>query len=162
MKTLVTIILFTGILGLFACLTAGDDVATPRAPIAVTITDAGLQEVIAVRYLTLKEGIEPAEFERFVTEEFSPALRGRFPGIDGMILKGDRGINAGKYVYVLNFQSVHVRDYYFPSPETPPTDAWIGAMASCGTDCAGILDALAGYIVETSDDYTDYVQLIQK
>lgn len=83
------------------------------APPDTGIVDAG--EVVAIRHLTLKRKTDPGAFEKYVAEEYAPAYRKFVPGVRALILKADRGKNAGKYIHLYIFDSVYTRDLYFPA-----------------------------------------------
>ena len=65
----------------------------------------------------MKEGIDPAAFERFAAEELTATFDEHVPGVRAFIMKGDRGNNEGGYLFVLVFDSINTRDFYFSSPE---------------------------------------------
>ena len=56
----------------------------------------------------LKPGASEAEFEQFVEEKMYPSWE--VPGTAIQVLKGDRGERAGKYLFVVEFNSVALRD----------------------------------------------------
>ena len=63
----------------------------------------------------LRPGVDPAEFERFALGEFIPALQALgVPGVRFALLKAERGVEAGAYQFLMAFDSVDVRDRYFP------------------------------------------------
>lgn len=74
----------------------------------------GADEVIAIRELELRPGVDLAAFERFVTETYNPGWAGAVPGVRGHIAKGDRGAHKGQYAFILTFESEKVRDEIFP------------------------------------------------
>ena len=59
--------------------------------------------VVALREVTLKAGVDPAEFERFVAEEFTPAFKQYVPGVRAFVMKGIRGDRTGGYTFALVF-----------------------------------------------------------
>ena len=62
-------------------------------------------EVLGIRHVTLKEGVDSDEFERFFVEEYQPVYNERFPGLQFMLLKGDRGQDvAGIFSYSRSVQ----------------------------------------------------------
>lgn len=75
---------------------------------------AGSAEVVAMRELQLKAGVDPAEFERFVTATYNPAWEGAVPGLRGYIAKGDRGVRNGRYALILIFDTEKTRNAIFP------------------------------------------------
>jgi hypothetical protein len=75
---------------------------------------SGAGEVVAVRELELKPGIDPAEFDRFVVSTFNPAWEGTVPGVRAYIARADRGARKGSYALVLIFDSEKTRDAIYP------------------------------------------------
>jgi len=74
-----------------------------------------MSKVYGVHVVELNEGITPEFFERFVIEEFLPALPlNRTPGVRASILKGERGARIGEYLFLFEFDSIEVRNRYFP------------------------------------------------
>jgi hypothetical protein len=48
-----------------------------------------------------------------------PALPlNRTPGVKASLLKADRGARAGQYLWMFEFDSVEIRDRYFPGPQS--------------------------------------------
>ena len=78
-----------------------------------------MPKVYGLREIELRRGVDEAEFERFVTEEWYPAWRWPGAGMRLRILRGDRGNRAGKYLLLLEFDSVEARDRCFPPPGGP-------------------------------------------
>jgi hypothetical protein len=58
--------------------------------------------------------VEPEEYERFFAEEIAPSPM--LPGWKTHLLKGDRGARAGKYLVLLEIESLESRDRCFPRP----------------------------------------------
>lgn len=75
---------------------------------------AGSGEVVAIRELELKPGVDPADFERFVIGTYNPAWEGAVPGTRGYIAKADRGTRKGSYALVLIFDSEKTRSVIYP------------------------------------------------
>ncbi len=73
-----------------------------------------MSKVFGMHMIALKPGVKAEDFEKFVAEEIYP-----LPSLEGSeiyLLKGDRGDREGKYLVMYKFESVEVRDRYFPSP----------------------------------------------
>ncbi len=137
----------------------------PLGPAAQPAVHAG--DVVALRAVTLKAGGDPAEFERFAVEELSPTFDQYVPGVKAFLLKGNRGDRKGGYLFVLIFDSINTRNFYFPSrgsgefnmPEEP-LSLWRPGQRV-------IMDRLLGYVValgggatvEHTGGFTDYVVL---
>src|SRR5215211_9391078 len=70
--------------------------------------------VYGLHEIELQPGVEPEEYERVFAEEFSPSFT--LPGWKTHLLKGERGERAGKYLILLEIESLEARDRYFPRP----------------------------------------------
>lgn len=74
-----------------------------------------MAKVFGVHVVELKPGTTPEFFERFVLEQFLPALPlDRTPGVRAYLLKADRGARANQFLWMFEFDSVEIRDRYFP------------------------------------------------
>jgi hypothetical protein len=73
-----------------------------------------MAKIIGIHEVELRSGAQAADFERFVAEEFIPASS-KVPGMQLSLLKADRGARVGKYVILMEIESVDARDRYFPS-----------------------------------------------
>ena len=136
-----------------------DHPAIAKLPSASLFTDPG--NIVAVRDITLKDGVTVEEFERFAVEEFSPVFEQQVPGVKAFIMKGNRGDKKGSYSYVLIFDSVNTRDFYYPfehgGEESVPATSeklWLPAREA-------IYDKLVKYVdgIGETEGYTDYVVL---
>ena len=83
-------------------------------PVFAQPSRAGSWEVIAVRELELKAGVDAAEFERFARATYNPGWNGVVPGLKAHIAKGDRGALKGGYALILIFDGEKTRDAIFP------------------------------------------------
>jgi hypothetical protein len=70
--------------------------------------------VFGLHEIELQPGVDPEEYERFFAEEIAPSPE--LPGWKTHLLKGDRGARAGKYLVLLEIESLESRDRYFPRP----------------------------------------------
>jgi len=93
-----------------------------------------MAKAIRIFQYTLNAGVQPEEFERFVSEELTKAP---FPsaGHHMQFLKcnGDsQGDLAGTYANVFEFESVELRDKYFPTvfETTAEFDEWSAEHAA--------------------------------
>ena len=118
----------------------------------------GTGKVLGIHHCTLKQGVDPQEFERFVVEEyFSPEIE--LPGWHGMLVKGERGANVGQYIIVYEINSVFTRNYFVPEPSIQSEEAkaiiekWGGSWAQ--------LQKRVSEMAEISE-YTDYVALVRE
>src|SRR5215211_3637850 len=71
------------------------------------------QSCSACTKLSPQPGVEPDDYERFFAEEIATVV---LPGWKTHLLKGDRGERAGKYLVLLEIESLEARDRYFPRP----------------------------------------------
>jgi hypothetical protein len=113
-------------------------------------------EVIAIRELQLKPGVDVAEFERFVRETYNPSWQAAVPGMRGYIAKGDRGQQKGTYVLVFVFDSEKTRNTIFPKEgggASGKFTALLEAPFSLGKTLEAYIEA------GTLSVYTDYIAL---
>lgn len=160
MKTMLTLLCGLGIAGMAMTYpaTKSAEVTTVQSLATVSeIAAADGSEVIAIRYLTLKDGVEAAAFERFAVEEYVPAINTYLPGVRAWIAKGERGTNVGGYVLVSFFESLHTRNYYFPDPDAEEmSEASQMAVDASGGLLQEVTDELTTY-TDGFNEYTDYV-----
>lgn len=78
-----------------------------------------MAKVFGIHVIELSEGTTPEFFEKFVIEQFLPALPlSLTPGVKASLLKADRGARADQYLWMFEFDSVETRDKYFPRPQS--------------------------------------------
>jgi predicted ester cyclase len=70
-------------------------------------------KVFSIHAIDLQPGVTDADLEDFVRN-----LRYAIPGQTVYLVKGDRGARTGQYAVLVEFDSVDLRDRYFPSEET--------------------------------------------
>ena len=160
MKTLLTLALVCCLAFIFASHTEKD--ATTVSSLnnnALLFTDPG--NVVAVRDVTLKEGVTPGDFEKFAIEEFTPVFEQQVPGVKAYIMKGNRGDKKGSYSYVLIFDSENTRDFYYPfehgGEESVPATSeqlWLPAREAIYTELVKYVDGIG-----ETEGYTDYLVL---
>ena len=85
--------------------------ATPEA-------ESGAGNPYGVHDLVLAEGVEPSDFEKFVTGPFAEAWPEAIEGLGRAILVGERGERVGEYQNVFVFTPASLRDEFFPTPTT--------------------------------------------
>ena len=122
-------------------------------------TDPG--NIVAVRDLTLKDGVDAADFEKFAIEKFTPVFQQKVPGVKAYIMKGNRGDKKGSYSYVLIFDSENTRDFYYPfehgGEESVPATSeplWLPAREAIYTELVKYVD-----MIGETKGYTDYLVL---
>ena len=118
----------------------------------------GNDKVLRIRYCTLKQGVEPQEFERFVTEEFNPLMNEFFPGMPVIIMKSDRGPDVGQYIVVWE-SSLHVRNLYLT--ESGGFSEVAKALGeSYGESSSPQVQKRFGELAERTE-FTDYVAIME-
>ena len=162
MKTLLTLALVCCLAFIFASHTDKNATVTTSpefANYASLFTDPG--NIVAVREVTLKEGIDPVKFETFAVEEFTPVFEREVPGVKAYIMKGNRGDKKGSYAYVLIFDSENTRDFYYPfehgGEESVPSTSeqlWLPAREAIYTELVKYVDGIG-----ETEGYTDYLVL---
>ncbi len=102
--------------------------------------------------LTLNPDVTMNQFLDFMMNKYVPASDENFPGSKMFILTGDRGENKNKLAIMIVFESVEVRDKYYPAPDevSPEYDAAEAKMTA-------ILEEMNKHIVDFTRVYTDWV-----
>ncbi len=110
-----------------------------------------MAKIYGMHQIELRPGVDPADFERYFTEEFAagPPLR----GWSVTLLKGERGDRAGKYLALFEIDSAAARDEYFTGPDEP-TEAFLAYLNS-NPEAAAAWRKQDDYAA--SDVVTDYV-----
>ncbi len=103
--------------------------------------------------MVLKQGADPAEFERLAVEEILPAFN-RVPGLEARLLRGDRGEREGKDAFMLTLDSVERRDGYFPIRGEGFSEEFGGYMSDIGPRMERFISLLACF---PDPMHTDYV-----
>jgi hypothetical protein len=109
-----------------------------------------MAKVFGMHVVALKPGVKAEDFEKFVTEEVYPLPW--FEGIENYLLKGDRGDREGKYLWVIEIESVETRDRYFPSPGEMSEEVQQFSAAH-----AAVFEKWDTFATPISVIYTDYV-----
>ena len=112
-----------------------------------------MSKVYSIHRAEPRPGVSVKDFEQFLSElaKGSPKME----GWSTTILKGDRGEGKGKYVIIHEFDSVVVRNRYFPVE-----DGEASADAQPVFDRPDIADRFASMIISTPElPYTDYVAM---
>ena len=71
-----------------------------------------MPKLFGLHEIELQPGVEPDEYERFFAEEVAPTVE--LQGWKTHLLRGDRGERAGKYLVLLEIESLEARDRYCP------------------------------------------------
>ena len=77
------------------------------------------QRYMACMRFELRPGADPAEFEKLV----SAPVVGEYEGWTVHLLKGERGERKGKYLVLVEIESIAARDRYSPAPNTASAEA---------------------------------------
>jgi hypothetical protein len=84
-----------------------------------------MSRVFGVHVVELRPGVTTEQFEDFALQVFLPSLPLRqTPGVAIHLLRGERGERVGKYIVLFEFETLAVRDRYFPKPGTPSAELW--------------------------------------
>lgn len=116
-----------------------------------------MTKVLSLHTFELKPGCDATQFEEFVLRDILPVYR-KVPGQTAQLIKGDRGERTGKYLLLVELQSVERRDDIYP-PE--------GADRSIAHDVHEFLQEIGPLwdtfftFAEISSglEFTDYVML---
>ena len=80
-----------------------------------------MAKVFGMHMVGLRPGIKGEDFEKFFHEKVIPLPH--FPGDKVYLLKGDRGDREGRYLLMLEFESIEIRDRFNPTPDQPSDEA---------------------------------------
>jgi hypothetical protein len=75
-----------------------------------------MTKVFAIHYFDLKPGASAEELDQLLAANPFPTL----PGWKTYYVKGDRGERTGKYGLIHEFDSIEIRDLYFPTENGDP------------------------------------------
>lgn len=107
-----------------------------------------------------RPGVTVEEFERFLKEVWVEVLV--VPGVRSYVLKGDRGVEAGRYRLVIECDRVETRDLYWPTGDEE-SDLWkqLSAKSLSTPEAIRAEDHWATLVDEEGENYvfTDW-QLI--
>ena len=73
-----------------------------------------MTKVFGLHEIELNPGVKEDDFENFVLTEMANAPT--YPGWSFRLLKGDRGERKGKYLALIDIESVEARDRFAPAP----------------------------------------------
>ena len=159
MKTLTIISIVSAVLVAIVIGIKSNEVQANNKAIFTPTDEINTGKVLRIRYCTLKQGVEPQEFERFMAEEFNPLMNEIMPGIRIIVMKGERGPNVGQYIVVWEMNSLYVRNYYMPEP-----GEYSEAFKTIGENCGEPCDQLQTRFKELAErtNFTDYVSIVKK
>ena len=102
--------------------------------------------------VTLQPGITIEQYVDFLMKKYIPEYEKNFPGSKMYILRGDRGEKKDQIGFMWYFESLKVRDKYYPN-ESDFSDAAQLAWGRMDT----ISEEESKYVVNSSRIYTDWV-----
>jgi hypothetical protein len=116
-----------------------------------------MARLFGLHEIELHSGVRPEDFERFVLEEVN--RNQLFPGVATRVLKGDRGDRKGKYLLMVEFESIESRDRLFPTPGQASEEAqrYLESTRAIWEKWATL-----GIVPGTSEITTDYVVVERK
>tara|TARA_B100002052_G_C15782827_1_gene552406 strand:+ start:59 stop:496 length:438 start_codon:yes stop_codon:yes gene_type:complete len=125
-------------------------------PLLSQITYSGKGEVVAVRFLELKDTVNVEDFEKFVIEEFNSTFEGAIPGLKQYISKSDRGIAVDSYAMFMIFDSQVVRNIMIPNEKSAE---WMDAIME-KKNLWSLWGKLGTYVTDESlSNFNDFVEL---
>lgn len=116
-----------------------------------------MAKVLGMHTLELKPGVNEQEFEEFIRRDVLPVYR-KVPGQTVHLLRGDRGQRSGKYLVLIELESVERRDHIYPAVG----DDW--GVAEDVVQLVGNVDPIWEKLATFADvfpdpGFTDYVML---
>ena len=109
-----------------------------------------MSKVFGMHMIALHPGVKAEDFEKYVMEEVYPVPTPE--GSKYYLLKGDRGDREGKYLWMMELESVEARDRLFPSPGEMSKEAQQFFEAQ-----AVVAEKWATFATPMDVIYTDYV-----
>jgi len=120
MRNFVITLVLGAVIG-FGCAKAIDQSATASEAEVVDIAEDNMViepgTVLAIKYLAPKEGVDIAEFKKFLLEENYPAWQAAMPGTRPYLIEGDRGDKAGELAMLWVFKDEATRGNYWDSED---------------------------------------------
>lgn len=113
-----------------------------------------MAKVLGVHEIELGDGADPAEFER-AAGAFVAATAP--DGVAVRLFKGERGLRDGKYLMVIELDSVETWQRLFPVPDEDSAE-----ILAFGEANPASAEAWAGFSgIEHTDVVTDYVEIAE-
>jgi hypothetical protein len=113
-----------------------------------------MAKVFGIHHLELKNGVDVAEFERIVSDEFNALPK--LAGWESSIVKGERGNNVGQYMLIFEAASLETRNRDVPGdgrPFSPELQKWYDTSSPT-------FDKISSYLTTPlfgGGVFTDYV-----
>ena len=125
-------------------------------PLLGTPAESARPQLIGVHEIELNPEADPAEYERLARATVDQ------PAPDGLavrLFKGDRGARDGKYLMLIEIDTVATRDELFPIPDSTDDSPIVQAWAEANPGAAQAWSRLDGYYEHAAEVFTDYVAL---
>jgi len=74
-----------------------------------------MAKIYGMHMIGLRPGVKGEDFEQFFRDRVAP-LPG-FPGTKSYLLKGERGDREGKYLLMVEIESIEARNRFAPAPD---------------------------------------------
>ena len=121
-----------------------------------------MAKLFGMHELELRPGVPTEEFEQFMREVW-PTIS-QFPSARVSLLRGDRGVRDGKYLFLFEFEKVEDRDTSSPLEGDPPeevqqymsSDAVEQVIRKWGTFGSMLGDSFTDYVVVVPDSDTGH------
>lgn len=114
-----------------------------------------MSKVFGIHTLALRPGVRAEDFEKFVKEELPSVAQ--YPGWKFHILKGERGDREGKYLALVEIESLEERNRFSPSPSESSEEA--KQFAEAHPEDAKIFEKWDTLVGGFSVIFTDYVEI---
>ena len=110
--------------------------------------------ILAVRSYTviLQPDVTMNQFLDFCINKYNPAFEKNYPGVKIFMLMGDRGEKKNQIGEILYFESVKLRDKYWPVEDTSSDFEKAAAEKMKPID-----EEFRKLVVDITNDYTDWV-----
>ena len=116
-----------------------------------------MARLLGLHEVELRPEVDPAEYERvFATEVAASAAP---PGMTAHLLKGERGVRAGKLMWLFELEDAELLYRYFPQPDES-SEELLRFLAE-HPESAAAWDKLHSLEVAGSDTVTDYVVVVE-
>ena len=105
-----------------------------------------------VMTVSLQSSVSMDQFIKFYKTKYIPAFEKNYPGVKIFMLIGDRGEKKNQIGEILYFESVKVRDKYWPVEDTSSDFEKAAAEKMKPID-----EEFRKLVVDITNDYTDWV-----
>jgi hypothetical protein len=109
---------------------------------------------VSVYTLTLNPDVTMNQFLDFYKSKYIPEFEKNNPGVKEFVLSGNRGDNKNQFGIMDVFESVAVRDKYYPIENDTATSA---AAKTAQMKMKVLNDEFGKYILDAKRAYTDWI-----